>query len=618
MTVHDSCVDNDETEDNQIPEPTPDSNPSGHPSEPGWSALSGRPDLSKYGEGNAIALFAAELQFGIDDIDTFAADALTDASNDKKCDMVAVMRDAGRIVVAQAYAAKNPKEKSGGPANKASDLNTAISWLLTGDLSSLPDVLRDAAIETRDALSAGEITELQIWSVHNCPESSNVQAELDQTAKTAKSLLTQYFADAQVAVSVSEIGRAAINDLYQRTQLPILVDDEIVFSIAGGFEIAGEDWKAYSTAIPLDELKALWEKHEAALMSPNIRDYLGVRRSERNINYGIKITARDSPTDFFIYNNGITAMVHSFTPAPDAKSLKVRGLGIVNGGQTTGSIGTLEATEAADLGKARVQIRFVTSKNGGVLENVVRFNNTQNKVEATDFRSKDAVQDRLRTEFEEIPNALYRGARRGGSEDAIRRDRTLLSDSAVAQSVASFHGYPNLAYNELRNIWENDQTYARFFNDRLHARHVLFCYSLLKAVEEAKQSLSAIPEDKRTKTQKGHAEFFRSRGGVHLFTAAVGGSIETLLGEVVPDSFALRFKQNVSPGEAVDLWRPIVQGGLPFTGQLREATNLGLKSADKVNHAVVQFESMIEATRDSKQDVFDAFAGAVEQDQGAS
>ncbi|WP_435769014.1 AIPR family protein [Nocardioides sp. SYSU DS0651] len=579
----------------------------------GWSALSEREDLAKYGEGNSIALFAAELRLGIDDIETFAADALTDHGNDKKCDLVAVLRDSGQLVIAQTYAAKDPGSKSEGPAGKASDLNTAVSWLLSGPLEGLPEILRDAAIEARDALSAGDITDVQIWSVHNCPEGKNIQTELQQAAKTANSLLSQYFTEAQVNVSCTEIGRDAINDLYRRTQLPILVDEELTFDIAGGFETSGEDWRAYNTAIRLSDLRSLWKTHGTDLMSPNIRDYLGVRRSERNINYGIKVTAKENPQDFFIYNNGITAMVHGFEPSKDSTSLTVKGMGIVNGGQTTGSIGTLSDGEAGKLDDARVQIRFVTSTDYEVLENVVRYNNTQNKVEATDFRSKDAVQDRLRSEFEAIPEALYRGARRGGADDAIKRDRTLLSDSAVAQSVASFHGNPNLAYNELRQIWEHDPTYARFFNDNLHARHVVFCYSLLKAVEEAKLNLNSISDEKRTKTQKGHAEFFRSRGGVHLLTAAIGSSIETVLDEAVPDRFSLRFKTNVSPAKAIDLWRPIVQSGLPFTGQLSGATNLGLKSTERVEEAMRLFESMIEATRDSKQDVFDDFATKVEQ-----
>lgn len=194
----------------------------------------------------------------------------------------------------------------------------------------------------------------------------------------------------------------------------------------------------------------------------------------------------------------------------------------------------------------------------------------------------------------------------------MKRDRTLLSDTGVAQSVASFHGFPNLAYNDLRQIWEHDSTYARFFNDDLHARHIVFCYSLLKAIEQAKSELSSIPEEVKTTSQKIRSEFFRSRGVIHLLTAAVGGSIETILGQAVPNRFALRFKNNVSPAQAVEAWRPIVLSCLPFNNQLVNATNLGLKSADRVAEALQRFEAMIEATRDSKQETFDGFADTVQ------
>ncbi|WP_441957159.1 AIPR family protein [Mycolicibacterium houstonense] len=580
---------------------------------PGWIALSSRTDLAKYGAGNSIALYAAELRLGIDDIDTFAADALTDSSNDKKCDLVAVVRDSGQLVIAQAYAAINPNTKKEGPAGKASDLNTAVSWLLSGELEGLPEVLRDAAIEARDALSSGDVTDIQIWSVHNLPEGPNIRAELAQAAKTAHSLISKYFPDAQVNVSTDEIGKDSLNDLYTRTKLPVLVTEQIDLTTAGGFETAGGAWRAYNTAVKLSELRSLWQRHGTDLMSPNIRDYLGIRKSERNINYGIKLTAKQQPEDFFIYNNGITAVVHNFTPSKDGTSIRLNGMGIVNGGQTTGSVGTLDEHEASGLDTAWVQMRFVTSSNTAVLENVVRYNNTQNKVEATDFRSKDAVQDRLRQEFESIPDSLYRGARRGGADDAMRRDRTLLSDSAVAQSLASFHGNPNLAYNELRQIWENDSTYARYFKEDLTGRHIVFCYSLLKCIEEEKSGLNQIPEDERTSSQKKRAEFLRSRGVIHLLTAAIGSSIETILGQAVPDRFKLRFRANVSPFQAIEIWRPIVQSCLPFNDQLAGATNLGLKSQDRVDDALAKFESMIEATRDSKQDTFDDFAKQVEQ-----
>ena len=348
-------------------------------------------------------------------------------------------------------------------------------------------------------------------------------------------------------------------------------------------------------------------------MSPNIRDYLGVRKSERNINFGIKKTAKERPEDFQIFNNGITAMVHEFKVEGegDTRKLVVTGLGIVNGGQTTGSIGTLADADVEALSRARVQVRFVKSSDLEIMESVVRYNNTQNKVETTDFRSKDAVQDRLRAEFEKVPDAQYRGGRRGGVDDAIKRDRSVLPDSSVAQALAAFHGEPNLAYNELRQIWDNDATYARFFNEFVSARHIVFCYSLLKAVEKAKLDISSKDTAKRTKAETGHTTFFSNRGSSLLLVGAIGLSVETILGRAVVNNYELQFKQNLSPEKARELWQPIVAAGLAFSSRLTNATNLGLKNQDRVKQAITDFTGLIEATRDADTAKFDTFADVV-------
>lgn len=578
---------------------------------PGWTAFEARKDLEVYGD-NAHLLFVADLRLNFDDVDTFASTALTDGSNDKKCDLVSVDRDAGVIVVAQGFVKGNPDGKAP-PANKATDLNAAVSWLLAGDLDQVPETLRSAAIEARDALRADEITEIQIWFTHNMDEVKNVDDELDQARKTADALVRQNFPDAAVDVTYAQVGRKTLEADYKKIQATILVTDEIEFPIVDGFETAGTSWSAYNTAILATDLRQLWKKHGTLLMSPNIRDYLGVRKSERNINFGIKKTAKERPEDFQIFNNGITAMVHEFKVEGegDTRKLVVTGLGIVNGGQTTGSIGTLADADVEALSRARVQVRFVKSSDLEIMESVVRYNNTQNKVETTDFRSKDAVQDRLRAEFEKVPDAQYRGGRRGGVDDAIKRDRSVLPDSSVAQALAAFHGEPNLAYNELRQIWDNDATYARFFNEFVSARHIVFCYSLLKAVEKAKLDISSKDTAKRTKAETGHTTFFSNRGSSLLLVGAIGLSVETILGRAVVNNYELQFKQNLSPEKARELWQPIVAAGLAFSSRLTNATNLGLKNQDRVKQAITDFTGLIEATRDADTAKFDTFADVV-------
>ena len=579
---------------------------------PGYAAFESRDDLVAYGD-NALLLFIAQLRLGFDDVDTFASNSLTDGSNDKKCDLVAVATDKQRVILAQGYmSSKEPVGEA--PANKASDLNTGVSWLLAGELDELPETLRGAAEEVRDALTGGEVRELQLWYVHNRHESKNVGNELAQALKTADSIIKRDFPGVDVDVSAVEIGRAALEDEYARMQAPILVSDEFTFEVPGGFEIAAKDWSAFSTAVDVADLRSLWASHKTKLMSPNIRDYLGVVRSSGNINFGIKETVKIQPDNFAIFNNGTTVLVNDYELQDDGgkHKLRVEGVGIVNGGQTTGALGSLDATEADSTTGAMVMARFVKCANTSVLGDIVKYNNTQNKVEATDFRSKDAVQDRLRREFDEIPDADYRGGRRGGATDAIQRVKTLVPDSSVAQSLAAFHGEPNLAYNETRSIWDNDAVYSRVFRGTVTARHIVYTYGLLKAIEQAKQKILAIPEDSRTDAHKRHAAFFSARGANYLFVAAIGSCIETILGVAVADRYSLQFKKNLSPAKATEAWQPVVDLALAFSGQLAPATDRGLKAQDRVKRAIEDFSSMLEAVRSLNPVPFDTLAAATE------
>jgi hypothetical protein len=579
------------------------------------AAFEARTDLEEYGS-NALLLFALQLRWGIADIDGVASTALTDHSNDKKCDLVYVDRDAGRVVVAQGYL--SGKQLEAAPANKASDLNTAVGWLLSGDVDKLPETLRSAAEEVRDAIEQDQIREFHIWYSHNAPESKNVQDELAQAVRTADSLLKRYFDGAEVEVSALEVGLTQLEDMYARTEAPIAVAEKFSLSVPGGFEIETPRWKAFTTAVPGIWLRERWDAHGSDLMSPNVRDYLGIVRSERNINNGIKTTASTTPEQFWIYNNGITVLVHDYDaagPAEDGSyALELTGLGIVNGAQTTGSLATLTDTDAPDLDKTSVLTRFVKCDDPEVLADIVKFNNTQNKVEAADFRSKDAVQERLRQEFEKIPDADYRGGRRGGVKDAIERSRNLLPDSAVAQSLAAFQLQPNLAYNETRRIWEENAVYSRYFSDRTSARHIVLAYSLLRAIEAAKKRIADIPEEQRTEAQKRHMQFFRRRGSTHLLMAAVSSSIETFLNKPVPDRARLQFADNCAPNDAAERWQPIVDAALSFSSQLMDATDTGLKNPETVTRTVENFQGMIEATADANRAKYDEFAVTVDID----
>ncbi|MBA7710126.1 hypothetical protein ES703_119057 [subsurface metagenome] len=147
-----------------------------------WEAFNSRTDLQKYGV-DALLLFALQLKFGIEDIDIVAGTSLTEGSDDKKADLIYINNESGHIVIAQTYIAvkksgKDGKLKKEAPRNKASDLNTAISWLFARPIGEVPESIRSHAEEIRQALQDNLIRNIQFWYVHNLPESTNVKEEL--------------------------------------------------------------------------------------------------------------------------------------------------------------------------------------------------------------------------------------------------------------------------------------------------------------------------------------------------------------------------------------------------------------------------------------------------------
>jgi len=115
--------------------------------EDGYSA---RFTNSPFGD-DAIGLFALGLQFNIDDLEAVGAESITGGGDDKKCDLFYFDKEERRCVIAQCYRSK--KVRQAAPANKASDLNAAIHWLLTAPLSKVPAALKANASELRNAIS---------------------------------------------------------------------------------------------------------------------------------------------------------------------------------------------------------------------------------------------------------------------------------------------------------------------------------------------------------------------------------------------------------------------------------------------------------------------------------
>lgn len=392
----------------------------------------------------------------------------------------------------------------------------------------------------------------------------------------------------------------------------VIVTDDIATYIPDAVEIIETDWKSLLTTVRGTWLSQLYQKYKTDLFSANLRAYLGSRESESNINNGIKTTAEIEQKNFYVYNNGITALVLDYELGKRARrgrKLGIRGISIVNRAQTTGSLANLSSAVSPDL---QVQIRFVKANKDGIIENVVSYNNSQNKLQAADFRSTDSIQERLRAEFKPIPDAEYEGGRRGGASDAIKRSKFTLPSYTVGQSLAAFHGDPVTAYDKKSELWTNDKNYRQIFTERTIARHIIFCYSLLSQINQRKLELAQKERkdpSSLTQIEKGSLAFLNKKGANYLLVHVVSQCMETIISKSIPIRFDLHFVYNVSPSRAAKYWSPIVEMMLPLTNQLDAAFSRNRISNENVSKTVPNFVGVVASLASLQKQTFDEFAG---------
>lgn len=522
------------------------------------NALSNRNDLDIFAE-NKVSIFALELFFGLDDVLNTLSSAVTGGTDDAKTDVLFVNREQASIVIIQAYEAQTFKPSAKG--NKGADLSYAVNVLLTTNEEDIPKGIRPHVLDAREALKAGEINMIHVWYLHNLPESDQIKQQMSPIIEPAKALLTKYQThDFQIDLNVKEIGLETLDVFYKSSKQAIIIDKEIpLCDSSKGFQVTYADWDTFVTTVSGDWLAQLYRQHDRTeLFSANVRGFMGANNKDNDkvINAGIQASAKSSPVDFFVFNNGITALVHDFTlDENDSSSIKsIKGISIVNGAQTTGSLGSLD--DSVELSDIEVGVRFIKCENKEKIESITRYNNSQNKVLQSDFRANDSIQKRLREEFNNLVSAEYDGGLRG----LTAKDRKLKIDShSAAQALMAWHGSPSDSYHKKMAIWDNDDLYQLAFNPTITAKHILFVYTLLEAANLLKDELRL--KDKRNETQQHEKEFLaflNERGSVFLIIHATSKIIEIILETNVKAPYGVSFNAKLQRHTCINLWKDLL------------------------------------------------------------
>lgn len=157
----------------------------------------------------------------------------------------------------------------------------------------------------------------------------------------------------------------------------------------GGFQT----WVA---AFPGSLLSELYDEYGMRLLELNVRSYL---QAKGKVNKGILETLRKHPEDFMAYNNGITVVAEKVVEGTLVDGsrgiLSLKGMSIVNGGQTTASIHRAAKEFNADLSLVSVQGKITVvepSRFQEVVPLISKYSNTQNKVTESDLTANHPFQ----------------------------------------------------------------------------------------------------------------------------------------------------------------------------------------------------------------------------------
>ncbi len=430
--------------------------------------------ISRYTEDKAFLVWAMGLYLDVQDLESMADDNLTDNGDDHGIDFLRYDEDAGTLYLAQGY--HTNKVKQSAPATKAADLNAACAWLMKGEIERFNPEIRENITDARNAVLADDVQKIVLVYAHNCGESVDVHRELDMAKQTLTALLGEH----QIEVMAIELGNESLERMFQNQAANIIVTDEIVCPFKVKYTEDAGTWKAAVLTISGQWLRDQYNNYSGDLFSANYRGFLG--NSKQKINTGIKATAERSPKNFWAFNNGITILTTHLQQ--DADKTILSGMSIINGAQTTGSLGAIPIS--VDLSETSILARVIECSDPETINSIVKYNNTQNKITAWDSFSNDPIQMQLQEEFKQLGHDY--NIKRGFSN----RD-SLLSVESALQPLLALSGKYKDANRSKTYLFESRSLYTEAFEHR-GARNLLFASCLNTCLQVIKSENKDLVE----------------------------------------------------------------------------------------------------------------------------
>lgn len=250
--------------------------------------------------------------------------------------------------------------------------------------------------EKLDPSSDAHSLALTIGEIYNTLEQVRIFVLTDGVAKS-KNFKAREVGGKTVKLEVMDIERLYRHRSEGKPRDELVID----FNEVSGYPlpcvyVPGDsgDYDYALTAIPGEALRFLYEKFGPRLLEANVRSFLSVRA--KGVNAGIQGTLRSAPERFMAFNNGIVLVADEMRleRAPDGSPgiIWLRGMQIVNGGQTTASLYFAKKKfPDTDLSKVRVPAKIIVmnetdpAKEESLVSDISRYANSQNSVRQSDL-----------------------------------------------------------------------------------------------------------------------------------------------------------------------------------------------------------------------------------------
>lgn len=348
-------------------------------------------DTNKHFETRALAAFALIMKSGLEV--TQASVQVTDGYHDMGIDAIFLDETQKKLFLVQS------KWRADGVGSitqdEMSNFAQGVQRVLEEDLAGANDKIIAKSIDIDLALTQ------MGYQIHAIFIHTGNQKVNDYVSRPILQLMEKTNDEISTILLFDEFNfRDIYSFLVNGQEQPGINLDDVILSNWGKVDAPFVSYYGTISAATVGE----WYKNFGnALFAKNIRFYKG----NTDVNEGMKKVLLQEPEKFYYYNNGIKLLCKSIKrKAKDSTTnatglFALEGISLVNGAQTTGTIGSLFLDNPEQISKAIVMIQIIdlSSVDSETTTQITRLSNTQNRIENKDFAALDPEQDRLRTEL---------------------------------------------------------------------------------------------------------------------------------------------------------------------------------------------------------------------------